>query len=52
MRKAHRIIATKWSGIIFAERQKHHLPDRANIIHFRRLAYKLPACREMRQDAG
>ena len=30
----HRIIATKGSGIIFAERQKHHLPDRANIIHF------------------
>ena len=32
MSGTHRIIATKGSGIIFAERQKHHLPVRANII--------------------
>ena len=34
MSGTHRIIATKGSSIIFAQRQKHHLPDRANIIHF------------------
>lgn len=29
MSGTHRIIATKGSSIIFAQRQKHHLPDRA-----------------------
>ena len=52
MSGTHRIIATKGSSIIFAKRQKHHLPDRANIIHFGRLAHKRPACRGMRQKTG
>ena len=52
MSGTHRIIATKGSSIIFAQRQKHHLPDRANIIHFGRLAHKRPTCRGMRQKTG
>ena len=34
MGEMHLIIATERSIIIFAERQNHHLPVRANIIIF------------------